>query len=144
MYSWTRTSSCTPHDRAAAVKHPIATDLVNQLAQSGRMVLSVQALNELFNVLLRRRQAMGIDVAKAAVIISNTAAAARVLPLTSNTSKLAIDAVLNHSISFWDALVWAAAFENGIRTLVSEDFQSGRVLQGVRFINPFEQTSADV
>jgi predicted nucleic acid-binding protein len=127
------------YDRAAGDKHRIAAELVSQLAQSGRLILSVQALNEFFSVTLRRQKVMGIDLAQAASIVSNLADVARVLPITSSISKLAIDAVVRHSISFWDALVWASAFENGIHTLLSEDFQTGRELQGVRFVNPFAQ-----
>jgi predicted nucleic acid-binding protein len=42
-----------------------------------------------------------------------------------------------HGLSFWDALIWAAAHENGVPIIYSEDFQHGRELEGVRFINPF-------
>ena len=39
---------------------------------------------------------------------------------------------------FWDALLWATADRIGVRYLLSEDFQDGRVLGGVTFVNPFE------
>jgi len=40
-------------------------------------------------------------------------------------------------LSFWDALIWAAAKEDGVAELYSEDFQNGREIEGLRFINPF-------
>jgi predicted nucleic acid-binding protein len=40
-------------------------------------------------------------------------------------------------LSFWDALIWAAAKENGIPVVYTEDFQHGRDIEGVRIINPF-------
>jgi predicted nucleic acid-binding protein len=40
-------------------------------------------------------------------------------------------------MSYWDALVWATARLNQISVVLSEDFQEGRILEGVRFMNPF-------
>ena len=50
----------------------------------------------------------------------------------------AINAVSVHTLSFWDALLWAVAREAGVTLLLSEDFQHDRVLGGVRFCNPFK------
>ena len=41
------------------------------------------------------------------------------------------------TISFWDAMLWATARRAGCSAILSEDFQDGQVLQGVRFIDPF-------
>lgn len=49
----------------------------------------------------------------------------------------AVDAVAAHGLSFWDALIWAAARENGVGTIATEEFQHGREIEGVRFVNPF-------
>jgi predicted nucleic acid-binding protein len=40
-------------------------------------------------------------------------------------------------MSFWDALIWAAAKAIGATRLYTEDFQHGRVIEGVRIVNPF-------
>ena len=42
-----------------------------------------------------------------------------------------------HGLSFWDAMLWATADRIGVRYLLTEDFQDGRVLGGVTFVNPF-------
>ena len=42
-----------------------------------------------------------------------------------------------HGLSFWDALIWSAAVENNVTVIYTEDFQDGRVVEGVRFVNPF-------
>lgn len=42
-----------------------------------------------------------------------------------------------HPMSFWDPLVWASAAQHGIPVIYSEDYQSGRTVGGVRYINPF-------
>jgi predicted nucleic acid-binding protein len=42
-----------------------------------------------------------------------------------------------HGLSFWDAMLWATADRIGVRYLLTEDFQDGRVLGGVTFVDPF-------
>jgi predicted nucleic acid-binding protein len=49
----------------------------------------------------------------------------------------AAQAVARHKLSFWDAQIWAAAKLNNIPVVLSEDFNTGSILQGVRFLNPF-------
>ena len=46
-------------------------------------------------------------------------------------------AVRDHNLSFWDAQLWAVAKLNQFDTILSEDFQAGSRLGGVRFVNPF-------
>ena len=41
-------------------------------------------------------------------------------------------------ISFWDAMLWGAAQQAGVRHLFTEDLQDGFELAGVRFVDPFE------
>jgi predicted nucleic acid-binding protein len=40
-------------------------------------------------------------------------------------------------MSLWDAQVWATAKLNQIPVVLSEDFASGSVIEGVLFENPF-------
>jgi predicted nucleic acid-binding protein len=41
------------------------------------------------------------------------------------------------ALSFWDALIWSAPVENNVAVIYTEDFQDGREVEGVRFVNPF-------
>lgn len=50
----------------------------------------------------------------------------------------------NATITFWDAMVVAAAERTRCRWILSEDFQSGRVFGSVTVINPFDRLPADV
>lgn len=61
-----------------------------------------------------------------------------VLRPTADTVKAAVLSVEKHKLSFWDAMVWAIAKENAIDQVLSEDFQDGRVIEGVRFRNPLQ------
>lgn len=43
----------------------------------------------------------------------------------------------NHKLAFWDAMLWATARDAGATILLSEDFQSNRLIEKVRIVNPF-------
>ena len=45
--------------------------------------------------------------------------------------------VCDHQFSFWDAQIWAVARLNQVPVIFSEDFDSGAVIEGVQFVNPF-------
>lgn len=42
-----------------------------------------------------------------------------------------------HSLSFWDALLIAAALEEGVQNLYSEDLAGAGKIPGIHIINPF-------
>jgi predicted nucleic acid-binding protein len=46
----------------------------------------------------------------------------------------------HYRLSFWDALIWATARNAGVPVVLSEDYQDGREIEGVRFVNPFKQS----
>ena len=48
----------------------------------------------------------------------------------------ALRAVREHRLSYYDALIWATARLNGVPFLLSEDGQDGRLIEGVRTLNP--------
>ena len=45
--------------------------------------------------------------------------------------------VRDHNLSFWEAQIWATAKLNQIPVVLSQDFTSGSVVEGVRFLDPF-------
>ena len=61
------------------------------------------------------------------------------MPVTAALTFRALDAIPKHGLSFWDALIWAAAAENSSGVIYTEDFQDGREIEGVRFVNPFRR-----
>lgn len=44
---------------------------------------------------------------------------------------LTVQAVGEHQLSFWDAMIWSAARQGGCSAILSEDMQDGRRLNGV-------------
>lgn len=122
------------YDTSVPDKHARAGHVIEQLSTASDLVVSAQVLNELARVLLERRRR---DVGLVAAVIDEVAAAATCLPLTAVTTRLAVSAGLAAGLSLWDTLIWAAARQNDITVALSEDFQHGRELDGVRFTNPF-------
>jgi predicted nucleic acid-binding protein len=60
-----------------------------------------------------------------------------VLDLTSQIVMEAVRGVRNHSMSYYDAQIWATARLNQIPVIFSEDFQDGCILDGIQFVDPF-------
>lgn len=49
----------------------------------------------------------------------------------------AMDLVVEHKFSIWDALVLSVAADAGCRLLLSEDLHEGFTWRGVTIVNPF-------
>ncbi len=113
-----------------------AVDLIQRL-RARAVVLPVQALGELFNVLVRKpnRPAAAARTAilswRDAYPLSDTSATVMI-----NASDLAAD----HKLGIWDAVIIAATAEAGCRLLLSEDLQEGFTWRGVTVTNPFAPT----
>jgi len=60
-----------------------------------------------------------------------------VLHLTPQITLEASRGVRDHRLAYYDAQIWACARLNQIPVVLSEDFQDGSTLEGVRFVNPF-------
>jgi predicted nucleic acid-binding protein len=104
-------------------------------ARKSDCVLTLQTLAEFFAV-ATRKLLMPVVEAKACIQAWQNVFPT-VLPKT-NTLSIAISAVEQHGMSFWDAMLWAVAKQAGVSCIYTEDFQAGREIEGVRFENPFE------
>ena len=96
--------------------------------------IPVQALGELFAVLVRRAHRAPAD-ARTAVLSWGDA-----FPLIETSSDVvaaAADLAVDHRLSLWDAIVLAAASDARCRLLLSEDLQDGFTWGGVTVANPF-------
>lgn len=121
-------------DRDAGERHRQAVDLLRRVR--GRdCVLTLQCLAELFRTLTGAK--LRVDPARAAEIVQQWRDALPVVAADDTCLTDAMDAVVHHSWSFWDAMIWATAKRHGCRLLLSEDGQAGRTLGGVTILNPF-------
>jgi predicted nucleic acid-binding protein len=60
-----------------------------------------------------------------------------VVQITPHLIRSAIDTSVLNRLSFWDALIVAAAESAACELLVTEDLSDGQVIRGVRVTNPF-------
>jgi predicted nucleic acid-binding protein len=125
------------YDPADRDKHEKALELVERVTEEDDLVLSAQVLNELTATLLRQGSGFGIGPEEVLEILGEIIQSARVVPLTPDLTLKSLTVALGHGLSFWDGLIWAAARQHRVSTIYTEDFQHDRVVEGVRFVNPF-------
>lgn len=122
-------------DPTDLTKHEIAVKLVADLWLSRRGRISVQVLNE-FVVTVTRKLKPGMTMDEAWADVS-TLSAWEPVGMDWSLLELARMVQQEHSISWWDALIIAAANRSGCDMIYSEDLGAGHVYGGVRIINPF-------
>lgn len=122
-------------DKDDEKKQNTAIELIEKCVLEYDCVLTLQSLSEFYAAATRKGKVTHLQ-AEAQIkdwqILFPT-----ILPST-RTVEYALKAVNEHSLSFWDAMIWSVSYENGVRKIFSEDFQAGRELKGVLFINPFD------
>ena len=101
------------------------------------VVIPVQALGELFNVLVRKA---GRPPAEARASVLGWQDAHETVPTSSSVLARATDLAADHRLSIWDAVILSAAADAGARVLLSEDLQEGFTWSGVTVVNPFAET----
>lgn len=116
----------------SGVKADIARSVI---AKGG--IISVQILNELTNVLIRKFRRSWSDVEQ--VIDDVYDSLGEPMPLTLTTHTAALVLAQHHHLSFYDALIVASAQHAGCSTLFSADLQHGRAFGGVTIRNPFHE-----
>jgi predicted nucleic acid-binding protein len=112
-----------------------ARDLLVRGMRTGSSILLLQTLAEFSSVAIRKA---GIGIQEVRTTIDAWRAVLPVQGTEDDDLSAALDAVKNHRLAFWDAMLWAAAQRAGVRHLVTEDLQDGFELAGVRFVNPFD------
>lgn len=100
----------------------------------GSIVVPVQALGELFNVLVLKARRSSAN-ARDAILSWRDAYA--VIDTSSIVMLNATDLAMDHNLRIWDAVVLSASAEAGCRLLLSEDLQEGFTWRGVTVTNPF-------
>ncbi len=110
-----------------------ALELIEKLPQD-TVFVPVQALGELFNVLVRKA---GRAPAKARRAVLTWQDAFPPIETSAEVMLAATDLATDHQLSIWDAVILSAAAASGCRLLLSEDLQEGFTWNGVSITNPF-------
>lgn len=111
-------------------------DKAEQVLEAGGFI-SVQVLNEVTSVCLRKLKMTWAEVDAVHLALKATCV---VLPLTLATHEMAVQYAKRFKLSFYDANIAASAVSSGASTLLSEDMQSGLMIDGLSIQNPFTKS----
>lgn len=125
------------HDFSEPEKQNTALKTLDRVINSGIGVITTQVLAEFFTVVTKRIPSP-LDTDEAAAQTGRLARSLPVLPVTTFVVLEALRGVQAYRFAFWDAQIWASARMGQIPLVLSEDFSSGAVIEGVRFENPFQ------
>lgn len=123
------------HDIRDIRKQAVAIDVVSRLGVAGQAVVSAQCLSEFFSAVTRLPEPM--TARQALDQVERIARACRVVDVSGAVVLEGLRGAERHGLSIPDALLWSAAKLNQVPVVLSEDFQDGRVVEGVRYVNPF-------
>ncbi len=98
-------------------------------------VISVQVLNEFAAVLRRKFGLEWAVIADSLADIRTALGPVRAIGVEIHTSAVAL--ARSRGFSFYDALIVASALDAGCETLLTEDLQAGRRVNGLTIVNPF-------
>ena len=114
-------------------KQQVAIQLLTQLRLAGLGVISTQVLNEYCNVALNKLKRSHAGLRAQLQFFKQF----EVVNVTPEIIEAAVDLHQTRALSYFDALMVAAAQTSGCGVLLSEDMQAGEVVGGVRIWSPF-------
>lgn len=124
------------YDRSDDAKRQRAIALVDRLAADRSGALSPQILGEFFTTVTRKIPSP-LTAGEAERSLTHYARSWRIYDLTAGMVLEAARGVQRFQLSYWDSLIWATAKLSAVPNVLSEDFSDRRLIEGVRFLNPF-------
>jgi predicted nucleic acid-binding protein len=120
-------------DAREMAKKALAVDV---LERRNDIVLSTQVLQEFYVQVTRptRPGALSHDLACEFIVAWKRF---RIVEISVELVDRALDLRARTGFQYWDCAIIAAAQIAGCDTLLTEDMQDGRVLEGVTLVNPF-------
>lgn len=123
------------YDRSEPAKQTRAEAILRQMPYSGAGAISTQVLVEFYNAVTRKLKAK-LSPSEAYERLQNLEQSWPILIVTPPIILEAARGAQQYQLSFWDALIWATAKLNQIPVVLSEDFNVGGLIEGIRFVNP--------
>ena len=124
------------YDKHEPQKMEIARQILRQGMLEQNVILSPQVLGEFFVVVTKRikeplASAAALEIIETLDILSS-------IDIDHLLVVQAITYHLQYRISYWDALIVAAAKRSRCNTLLTEDLKDGEIYKGVKVHNPFK------
>ena len=123
------------HDLSAGNRHAKAAAVIERLWDDETGVISTQVLQE-FYVTLTRKFKEPVRPVEAREVIRNYLA----WPVQHNNPEMTIRASEieeKNGLSFWDALIIAAALQLQAQKILTEDLNHGQIIEDILIENPF-------
>ncbi|MEQ1949958.1 PIN domain-containing protein [Mesorhizobium sp. CN2-181] len=122
------------HDKRDPKKLETAREWLRQLTIGQAAAVNLQVLNELTDVLLRKKW-----LADPETVFSMIGQLSKLgdSPLTQREVAAARALHIAHRYSWWDCLLLASALELGCTHFLSEDLQDGQTIRGLTIVDPF-------
>ena len=111
----------------------LAGDLLKNLADTGRLVLSPQSLNECYRALTERRGFPRSDARVYVIYLDRFCTAPYDFDVTQHAWRIQD----RHGFGWWDSMLVASASIARCTLFFSEDMQHGRAVDGLTILNPF-------
>ena len=124
------------YDPTEPVKSARARAVIATLAERGAGSLTAQVLGEFFRVVTRKIP-NPLNLEEAERSVTTYVRTWRVLDVTGWTALEAVRGVRRYQLPLWDSMIWASAKQHQVPNVLSEDFNTGALIEGVRFVNPF-------
>jgi predicted nucleic acid-binding protein len=128
-------------DTTQEAKQERARDWLATLWRTRNGRLSAQVLSEYYYVVTRKLPRKLPEPAAWSDVVLYSQWSPRAVDVALLDA--ARDVVGNHRVSWWDALILAAARSQGCALLLSEDLQDGAVFGGVTVCNPFRTSLSE-
>jgi len=123
-----------------ATARQLAWELLEKLPSSS-VLIPVQALGELFQVLVRKGGRHARQANTAILLWRDLFPA---IDTTDSILLAAMDLCVQHRLNIWDAVILSSAADAQCRLLLSEDMHEGFTWAGVTIINPFAKKKHDL
>jgi len=123
------------HDLSAGNRHAKASAIIESLWEAETGVISTQVLQE-FYVTVTRKVKSPLTPAQAREIVTNYLS----WPVQANDPEMTIQASEigeKNNLSFWDALIIAAALRLQAHSMMTEDLNHGQIIESILVQNPF-------
>jgi predicted nucleic acid-binding protein len=123
------------HDSSSSEKNAIAKEIMDNLWESKKGVISIQVLQEFF-VCVTQKIKNPLQIKNARMILEYLSTWEIVIN-DKHITMQAIDLQEKFKFSFWDSLIIQAAVQGQTKILLSEDLPDGQLVMGTKILNPF-------
>lgn len=124
------------YDLSEPDKQRQARILLRAIVDSNVGAISTQVLVEFANIVIRKIP-VPLRASEVYTQLEDLLRSWMVLEITPEIVLEAVRGMRDYGFSIWDGQIWATARLNGISVVLSEDFNSGATIEGVKFLNPF-------